>query len=85
MVEKTKGYPPGPLMSYTGAVLAFNGRAGTGPAMPLPDTIPARALATPPRFTEVSAAVLGHWIAHLTRSEIQDPLLDLFKTSQEIC
>ena len=46
-------------MFCTGVVPVFNGPGGTGPAMPLPETIPAGALPTPPGFTEVSGAVLG--------------------------
>ena len=46
-------------MLCTGVVPVFNGPGGTGPARPLPDTIPARALPTRRGFTEVSSAVLG--------------------------
>ena len=80
------------LPCFTLESSVFNGPGGTGPAMPLPETIPAGALPTPPGLTEVSGAVLGligagpHWCwpTHLLSSGIQDSFLNLLTLVTEI-
>ena len=65
---KVTGGPPGPAILYTGDIPVFQGPGGTGPAMPpLPETIPAGALATP----DVSGDVLGLIGAGLLISQVQ--------------
>ena len=78
------GAPPGLAILYTGVVPVFNGPGGTGPAMPpLPETIPAGALATP----EVSGDVLGLIGTGLLILQVQESkilFLDLVKDVTEI-